>query len=118
MKSTIKKIAYGASSAALLLPALASAQFRQPGGTNLPNNSIFNILRNGMQWLLGLVGIIGVIGFAIAGLMYLTAAGDEDRIKTAKSAMIYSIIGVIVALVGLVALSAAQGLLGGQDANF
>lgn len=120
MKQAIKKIAYGATSAALLLPAIAGAQFKAPstGETGLPSNSIYNILSNGMKWLLGLVGIVGVIGFAIAGIMYLTAAGDEDRIKTAKSAMIYSIIGVVVALVGLVALGAASGLLGGTSTTF
>lgn len=120
MKKAIRKIAYGAVSSALLLPAIAGAQFKQPstGETGLPSNSIYNILSNGMKWLLGLVGIIGVIGFAIAGIMYLTAAGDEERSKTAKSAMLYSIIGVIVALVGLVALGAASGLLGGTSTTF
>ena len=45
-----------------------------------------------MNWLLALIGIFGVIGFAIAGILYLTAAGDEDRINKAKSAMMYAII--------------------------
>ena len=66
-----------------------------------------------MKWLLTAVGIAGVIGFAISGILYLTAAGDEDRIKTAKRAMVNSIIGVIVALVGVVALSAANAMLKG-----
>jgi len=64
--------------------------------------------------LLAVVGIVGVIGFAIAGILYLTAAGDEGRIGTAKNAMMYSIIGVIVALAGLVALNFAKGMLGAQ----
>lgn len=120
MKQAIRKIAYGAGAGILALPALAGAQFKAPstGETGLPSNSIYNILSNGMKWLLGLVGIIGVIGFAIAGVLYLTAAGDEERIKQAKSAMLYSILGVIVALVGLVALGAASGLLGGSSTTF
>jgi hypothetical protein len=120
MKNAIKKIAYGVGTAVLTLPALAGAQFKQPtsGETGLPSNSIYNILSNGMKWLLGLVGIIGVIGFAIAGIMYLTAAGDEGRIETAKKAMLMSIVGVVVALVGLVALGAASGLLGGTSTSF
>jgi len=118
MKQTVKKIVWGAGSAALLLPTLVGAQYVTPVGTGLPANSIYNILNSGMKWLLGLVGIIGVIGFAIAGIMYLTAAGDEERIKQAKSAMMMSIVGVIVALIGLVALGAAQGLLGGTGVAF
>jgi hypothetical protein len=71
-----------------------------------------------MNWILGIVGILGVIGFAIAGVFYLTAAGDEGRIGTAKNAMMYSIIGVIVALVGVIVLNAAKTMLGGTESTF
>ena len=101
--------------AALSYPVSALAQYAQPSGTNLPSNSIFKIIQGIMNWLLALVGIFGVIGFAIAGILYLTAAGDEDRINKAKSAMMYAIIGVIVALVGLVALKAAESMLGASS---
>ena len=115
MKSKIKKFAYSISSAALMMPALASAQLSTPSGTGLPSSSVFGIVSNIMYWLLAVVGIVGVIGFAISGLLYLTAAGDDDKIGKAKSAMLYSIIGVIVALAGLVALQFAKGLLGAQS---
>lgn len=128
MKQTLKKMAYGVGSTALLLPGLVSASsssgtggnggFSTPGGTGLPQGKIYDIISKGMMWLLGLVGIIGVIGFAIAGIMYLTAAGDEERIKTAKKAMLMSIVGVIVALLGIVILQAAKAFLGGNDATF
>ena len=71
-----------------------------------------------MNWMLGIVGILGVIGFAIAGILYLTAAGDEDRIATAKKAMTWSIVGVVVALLGLVILKAAESMLGGSSTTF
>ena len=121
MRNKIRLIASSVSVAALTLPALALAQLDTTAGgsTQLPTGSVFSIITKIMNWLLGLVGIIGVIGFAIAGILYLTAAGDEDRINSAKSAMMYSIIGVIVALVGLVALQAANSMLGsGTEATF
>ncbi len=119
MRNKIKSIGYGLVSTAILaVPALAGAQFVAPNSTNLPTNSVFTIITNIMNWMLALVGIIGVIGFALAGLLYLTAAGDETRITKAKGAMIASIIGVIVALAGLVALNFAKGLLGGANTNF
>ena len=86
--------------------------------SGLPGGTITNIVTMIMQWLLALVGIVGVIGFAIAGIWYLTAAGDEDRISTAKRAMLYSIIGVIVALLGYVILQAAASMLWGDTNNF
>lgn len=115
MKKTLKNIMQVVTVAVLSFPVSTLAQYAQPAGTNLPSNSIFNIIQGIMNWLLALVGILGVIGFAIAGILYLTAAGDEDRINTAKKAMMYSIIGVIVALVGLVALKAAESMLGAQS---
>lgn len=117
MKKTVSNIMQVATLAVLSYPVSALAQYQQPPGTNLPSNSIFNIIKGIMNWLLALVGIFGVIGFAIAGILYLTAAGDEDRINTAKKAMMYAIIGVIVALVGLVALKAAESMLGASS-NF
>ena len=79
----------------------------------LPEASLFNIITNILDWLLTIVGVAGVIGFAIAGVMYLTANGDEKKIGTAKQAMLASIYGVIVAICGVVVLWAATGLLSG-----
>ncbi len=114
MKNKIRIMIFSVASTTLTFPALALAQFSAPAGTGLPVNSVYDIISGIMFWLLAIVGIVGVIGFAIAGILYLTAAGDDSRIQQAKSAMLYSIIGVIVALSGLVAIHFASGLLGGQ----
>lgn len=116
MKNQIKKLAYGGAALAMTLPALVMAQSStygtfNPPKDNLPSASILGIIENVMRWLLTAVGFIGIIGFAIAGILYLTAAGDDDRIKQAKNAMTYSIVGVIVALAGYVALRAAHTFL-------
>ncbi|MFA4817689.1 MAG: pilin [Parcubacteria group bacterium] len=75
-------------------------------GFGLPSGSIWRIVTNILVWMLGLFGIIGILGFLISGIIYLTAAGDEDRMGYAKRAMQYSIIGVIVGLVGFVIIQA------------
>jgi hypothetical protein len=119
MKQKTKKILYGAiSSVIILAPALAGAQFAAPTGTNLPEGSLMKIITSGMNWLLAIVGILGVIAFAIAGVLYLTSAGDEKRIETAKKAMLMAIVGVIVALMGLVIITAVRKWLGGSDTSF
>jgi hypothetical protein len=112
IKSTVKAIATLVASA----PALVSAQLDTSAGgsTNLPGGSVMSIIIGIMNWLLAAIGIAGVIGFAIAGILYLTAAGDDTRIGQAKNAMTYSIIGVIVALAGVVALQFAKGMLGAE----
>jgi hypothetical protein len=88
------------------------------GGVDLPDGSIFEILQNGMQWLLAIFGIIAVIGFVISGILYLTSAGNDDQITKAKSAMTWSIVGVIVGLMGIVVLNAIGSWLSGSNSNF
>jgi len=112
MKNKIQAAMSALTLAALSLPALVSAQgFTIPAETHLPTGGVQAIIISIMNWLLIVVGVFGVIGFVIAGILYLTSAGDETRIETAKKAMLYSIIGVIVALVGVVILQAAKNML-------
>ncbi|HLM84347.1 MAG TPA: hypothetical protein VK254_04050 [Candidatus Bathyarchaeia archaeon] len=115
MKRKIKIVASHIISAMFFVPVAALAQFQAPAGTNLPQASIFDIIRNVMFYLLAILGFIAVIGFVISGILYLVAAGDEDAQARAKRAMIYSITGVIVGLVGLVILFAANRLLNAQN---
>ncbi len=77
-----------------------------PGSTGLSSAPIVVILSIFMYWLLSIVGIIAVIAFVISGIQYLTSAGDPKRADTAKSNMVNAIIGVVVALSGLVILQA------------
>jgi len=113
MRNKIKSLKYAISVMALTVPALASAAVRLDidGAQNMPSGSIYSIVQKIMFWILGIVGFVAIIGFCIAGILYLTSAGDEDRQKSAKSAMVYSIIGVIVALGGYVIWNAAKNML-------
>jgi len=83
-------------------------------GTQLPSTSLTDIISKFALWLLGIFGFIAVIGFVISGIIYLISAGDEDAQERAKRAMIYSITGVIVGLVGVVVIYAVGNLLSGQ----
>ena len=74
-----------------------------PINTGLPDSSgVTPIVQNFLQWLLGIFGLIAIIAFIISGVQYLTAAGDERQIETAKRTMTWSIIGVIVGLMGYI----------------
>jgi hypothetical protein len=82
--------------------------------TQLPKASILSIITNIVSWLLMIIGLVAIIGFIISGILYLTAAGDEDQQEKAKRAMYYSITGVIVGLAGLVVIYAVNNMLVGQ----
>lgn len=100
----------------VLFPLITLAQW-DPGeliaASDLPGENIYFIIRNLMEWTLGIFGFVGIIGFVIAGIMYLTAAGNEDQINKAKLAMKWSIIGVLVGLGGLVIILAIDSALYG-----
>jgi len=82
--------------------------------TGLPSSSIYGIVRNIVMWALSLFGFFGIIGFVISGIWYLLASGDDALMKRAKNGMLYSIIGVVVGLIGLVIIYAANSLLNGS----
>jgi hypothetical protein len=117
----MKNMFYAALFTVLTFPVVASAAWSTTppaGATTLPKGSLFNIISNIMNWLLGLLGVFAIIGFVISGILYLTAAGEEAQQKKAKAQMTWSIIGVLVALSGWVVVMAVQRLLGGSSTTF
>ncbi|MBP7811816.1 MAG: hypothetical protein KA054_03165 [Candidatus Moranbacteria bacterium] len=118
----MKNMFYAALVAVVTFPGFALAQWAPAtaptGAGSLPKGSIFNIISKIMNWLLALLGVFAIIGFVIAGILYLTAAGDEAQQKKAKAQMTWSIMGVLVALAGWVVVTAVQAMLGGANARF
>ena len=108
--------------ALLLMPSWAGAQWtagqNNAQSAQLPGGTIIGIIKTAMNWLLAVLGFIGIIAFVIAGILYLTAAGDEKKVETAKKAMVAAITGVIVALIGFVIIQAVDTFLGASTTNF
>jgi len=75
-----------------------------PTTTGLPDNTVAPVIENVMNWLLIAIGSIAIIAFVISGMQYLLSAGDQNMIETAKRNMKWSIVGVVVALMGMVIL--------------
>lgn len=76
------------------------------GSTSVPaaasGPTISEIAMNVLNFLLGIIGIIAIIMLVAAGMMYLTAAGSESRIETAKNMTKWSIVGITIALASLI----------------
>jgi cytochrome bd-type quinol oxidase subunit 2 len=118
-----KKILFGTVLAifllVVLLPGVIYAQgVTIPSDTGLPQGSdLKTVVENFMKWILQIFGFLGIIAFIISGIMYLTSGGDKERAESAKKAMNYSIIGVIVGLAGYVIIQAVESLMKGGS-NF
>lgn len=81
------------------------------GNYGLPSGTIAGIVQAVVSWALGIFGFLGIIAFVIAGLFYLTAAGDAEVEKKAKLAMKMGIIGIVVGLIGYVVIQAVDAML-------
>lgn len=118
MLKTIQKIGARIVSVAILtMPLTALAQWGSAdlGRSGLASTSVSALIINAMNWLLYILGFLAIIGFVISGILYLTAYGEEKQIERAKTAMLYSIVGILVALVGFIAVKAISGFLGGNS---
>ncbi len=62
------------------------------------NGTFRKTLQNIINILLFVIGIIGVIVIVIAGIQYATSGGNADQARKAKDAIIYAIVGIIVAV--------------------
>lgn len=74
-----------------------SATVKIPSGKNLNAQRITN---NVFSTAFFLIGIVAVISLIISAYKYMMANGDASKAKTAMSAIIYSIIGLVVAVSG------------------
>lgn len=64
--------------------------------------SVATVLLNTLNFLLQIFGLFAIIGIVVSAIMYVSAFGDEKQIQTAKKSLSYSIIGIVVALGGMI----------------
>jgi hypothetical protein len=57
---------------------------------------ISNVIQTVIRILSAVVGAVAVIMIVVAGFKYMTAAGEASKIASAKSTLIYAIIGLII----------------------
>lgn len=58
------------------------------------------IFKNILSLLLYAIGAIAVIMIVIGGIKYATSNGDSNSIQSAKNTILYSVIGLVVAILG------------------
>ena len=97
------------------LPLITGAQFTPDkgiSGTGLTDTSVYSIITTTLNWLLLIITVLAVMGFVISGIMFVTAGGSA-RGEDAKKWLQYSILGIVVALIGYIVINVIASLLGG-----
>ena len=65
-----------------------------PGG----ETDVMTIVGNILTAAFVLVGVLGVVAVVYGGVQYIMSQGDPGKVKKAKDALLYGIIGIFVAL--------------------
>jgi hypothetical protein len=59
---------------------------------------VWTVALNGLDILLRIAGILAVVMLLYNGFQYITAAGSSDKISKAKTGMLQSIVGLLIAV--------------------
>lgn len=104
MKKFIKAITASSVAAYALVyttnVTLAAATISGWGTKEAPSKvptDIRQAIMNLTNWILGFISIVATLVIIYGGVLYLTAAGNEDNVATAKKTIGFGIIGVVIA---------------------
>lgn len=78
-------------------------------GSPLTLDQVFTRAVGGVFWLIAFLAFLALI---VGGMQYITAGGDAGRAAQARKTIIWSLIGVVVALVSYVLVRFIAGLIG------
>ncbi len=85
-------------------------------------SDLYDIISNVINVLFVVVGVVAVIVIIYGGIIYMTATGDPGKIAAAKKAIMYSVIGLIIAIsafaiVNFILLALDNGAVTGGSGN-
>jgi hypothetical protein len=69
---------------------------------NGQNNPIVKIIKTAIRILSYVVGIAAIIGIVVSGIRFMTAGGDSNAVASARSGLIYSLVGIAVVVLAQV----------------
>lgn len=108
MKSLITKFALTAICFGLLVGPLALAQTSDIGQVYLPGavqkssvSDLVDIMRGVVRWVYIIFFVIAILFILLAAFSYLFAAGDAEKVATAKNRLIYAAVAIAVALLAV-----------------
>ena len=117
---SLKKITQIAAIVALTaLPLLSLAQLGQDParGTFTPDvtsvEQIYQLVQRIARWIQTFFFLIAGVFIVLAAFGYLTAGGDEEKVKSAKQKLVYAIVAIVVAVFAFVVATIIANFIGG-----
>ena len=78
------------------------------------DNQIIQLFNTAYLW----AGIICVAIIIVSGILYTTSAGDSARVKTAKNAITYAVVGIVVILLAFTITNFVIGKVYNEKNNY
>ncbi len=101
----MKKFILSLSTLALLvLPTVALAQVNEwmnnmALGNIIPTNiDLVELVFRTIRYILGFLGVVAVVIVIIGGFMWMTAAGNEEKVGKAKKVLVQGLIGLAIVM--------------------
>jgi hypothetical protein len=66
--------------------------------TNSQSNPFVRIIKGAIEVISFIIGVAAVIGIIVSGLRFILADGNSNAIASARSGLLYSIVGLAVAV--------------------
>ena len=76
---------------------------------NMPQTDIDVTLRAGLQLATAMVGVVAIVFIIYSGIQYTTSAGDAGKVQKAKNTIVYSVIGLVIAILSFVIVTWVLG---------
>lgn len=105
-KQALQSIIYTAVGFTIAILARSIAQFILPKVAG--QTSVQGLVTEGIATFTWVIGIAALIVMIIAGILYVVSVGEPQKTKTAKDAILYAAVGLVVALIagsGITALN-------------
>jgi uncharacterized membrane protein YidH (DUF202 family) len=86
------------AAALVLIPPAANAAGINPGG--LPDvKANTDTIQKVLGIIFGIIGAFAFLNIVFSGFKYVTSAGDPQKTSEAKNGIVYSVVGLIIAIV-------------------
>jgi hypothetical protein len=100
----------------LVFAPAGQAQVVNTGGVSIPNpvntNTFEGLVQNIAKWFYMIMTPVAVIVILYAAFLFLTSAGDEEKVRRAKRALTYAVVGIAIILIGAGFITLVKSLLG------
>ena len=105
----------------LFAPSFSHAQLTRPDctgtGLNCGTTDANALIKNVINWMLGIAFGLAVLFLIVGGFWYITSAGNEETAEKGKNTAINAIIGIIIIILSYVIVNVVSGLVSKSSAS-